>query len=223
MKYVGRMANMRLQTGSHSREGWAPLPKHLRREIVQLYRASSTELGDGRRERARNFERILRVYHPWFSATDHARAWSCVLPLEKLRNAGLLADRLQAEYGTQVLSLFGAVDKDQSGVVSIDEFEEHFASVFGGDAASLFAAADRNGDGELDIEEFFAFVARTPRVCARFPELVASAQSRADDVAMARRKLIFKPAHPAGERPALCHMLTLDEAMHAHATRAESL
>lgn len=205
-------------SSSSGTERWCRLPKHRERDILQLYEASKNELGCGTRERRRKFCDILGVYYPWFSQVEMARAYSCVAPQERKRDATLLADRLRAKYSARVLSLFGRVDADGNGTVSLAEFREAFDGVLGsgGDASSHFRAADANGDGQLDIGEFFTFVARTPRVLLNFDEAVASAQCRADAAASARRALIFLPTHRGDERPALCHVKPLDELVRAH-------
>ena len=172
---------------------WKPLPEYQVKQIMELYRASVEELGDTSRLRRREFEKIVKIYYPWFTSVDLQRAYSCVTNLEAARECRATADRLNDAYGKQVLQLFGSIDADGNGAISIDEFKQQFARCLKDrDVNECFVDADANGDGCIDVREFFAFVARTPDVMRYFERTVNRVQLDKDRARMKRMQLIFR-------------------------------
>ena len=170
---------------------WASLPKNFENSILELYHASTNELGCDRTTRNRQFNKLVKTYYPWVNSMELSKIHSLIDGMEQIRYAKLTAEKLNDQYSKQVLKLFGSVDEDNNGSVSLEEFESFFTSHYKGDAKKYFENADTNGDGQLDCNEFFTLVSKTPQLLLHFDKIVKTAQRQSDCNRVERNSAIF--------------------------------
>ena len=102
------------------------LPKYRGNEIIDIYNASSSKLGNTLNERKICFFRILKSYYPFFVECDYNNAYKCIYENEKNLQLKKRAKRLNEEYGLQLINLFGKIDEDGNGTIDVNEFSKYF-------------------------------------------------------------------------------------------------
>ena len=168
------------------------LPKYRVKEIIDLYNASTSKLGNTLNERKIYFFRILKSYYPFFVECDYNNAYKCIYENEKNLQLKKREKSLNEEYGLQLINLFGKIDEDGNGKIDVNEFSKYFKKCINGDASSYFRNADKDGNGVLDLEEFIEFVCSSPYIFKNFTKTISSAQKDVEEERRNYLSSIFK-------------------------------
>lgn len=202
------------------------LPKYIETEILKLYEASQDEFGESTLDRKRNFTKMIKLYWPYLNQVELESAYSIICPKEQFRYQSSLLKSLHGAYANKIIALFGKMDDDGNGVVSIDEFKKAFliAGLPETQVQKCFQDADKNGDGILDLEELFNFILKNDVIYNKLKIVVEKAEVRDNIRKYETKRIIFGKLPEVTDnhfmtaisrRPSLADVSSLDERIEA--------
>lgn len=197
-----------------SNERYVQLPEHKRKDLINLYHAAKDKFHpEDMRERKRQFRDLIHLYYPYFSSLEYESAYMAIKSLEEAYMQNMKIIRLHGNYGKRIVNLFGVVDKDDSGSISIKEFKDAF-KLYGLNMENIddeFKKADKDANGKLDVMELFEFISSKKYIIDHFENVLAKCEDKKNRQIKEDKLLFFSRLPEENERPSLVHMKSLDE------------
>ena len=193
---------------------YVQLPEHKRKNVVELYHAAKSEFHpEDVKERKRKFFEVLKLYYPYFTSMELESAYMSIKTIEESYIHQKKIVEMHGNYGERIVKLFGVIDKDKSGSISIEEFKNAFKS-YGLNIENIdeqFKNADADGNGTLDVMELLAFLSSNKFIMQHFESVLKKSEDKKNRQIREDKLLFLKTIPENGERPSLVHMNSLDE------------